>query len=145
ARSLERVDFGELISGSVARDRKPIVVAHAQESEDPRARVVRSLGLRVYACNPLLCGDRLLGTLSFGSRRRDRFGEDELGFLETISHYLAIACERTRLLEQLREDDRRKDEFLALLAHELRNPLAPIRNSLHVVKLSAVREEREKA
>jgi PAS domain S-box-containing protein len=35
----------------------------------------------------------------------------------------------------LRDADRRKDEFLAILAHELRNPLAPIRNSLHVLKL----------
>lgn len=36
----------------------------------------------------------------------------------------------------LREADRRKDEFLAILAHELRNPLAPISNSLHILRLS---------
>ena len=38
--------------------------------------------------------------------------------------------------ERLREDDRRKDEFLATLAHELRNPLAPLRNSLEIMKRS---------
>jgi signal transduction histidine kinase len=38
--------------------------------------------------------------------------------------------ERKRHEEALREADRRKDEFLATLAHELRNPLAPIRNAL---------------
>ena len=38
--------------------------------------------------------------------------------------------------EALKEADRRKDEFLATLAHELRNPLAPIRNSLHVLRLA---------
>jgi CheY-like chemotaxis protein len=37
----------------------------------------------------------------------------------------------------LREADRRKDEFLATLAHELRNPLAPIRNSLHILRMTA--------
>src|SRR5262249_53147999 len=37
--------------------------------------------------------------------------------------------------EALREADRRKDEFLAMLAHELRNPLAPIRNAAQVLKL----------
>jgi len=42
--------------------------------------------------------------------------------------------ERERLLEQLREAARRKDEFLAVLAHELRNPLAPIKNTLEVLK-----------
>ena len=38
--------------------------------------------------------------------------------------------------ETLREADRRKDDFIALLAHELRNPLAPIRNGLHVIGLA---------
>ncbi len=42
--------------------------------------------------------------------------------------------------EDLREADRRKDEFLATLAHELRNPLAPIRNSLHIFRMASVQE-----
>src|SRR5690606_33286124 len=37
--------------------------------------------------------------------------------------------------EALRESDRRKDEFIATLAHELRNPLAPLRNGLQVLQL----------
>jgi PAS domain S-box-containing protein len=45
--------------------------------------------------------------------------------------------ERKRAEAALREADRRKDEFLALLAHELRNPLAPIRNGLQVIRLAA--------
>ena len=44
--------------------------------------------------------------------------------------------ERRRAEEALREADRRKDEFLAMLAHELRNPLAPIRNGLHLLRLA---------
>ena len=44
--------------------------------------------------------------------------------------------ERKQAEEALREADRRKDEFLAILAHELRNPLAPIRNALEVIKLT---------
>jgi len=49
-----------------------------------------------------------------------------------IREYLA---EHVRSEAALRDADRRKDEFLAILAHELRNPLAPIRNSLHVLRL----------
>lgn len=41
------------------------------------------------------------------------------------------------LQQQLRESDRRKDEFLATLAHELRNPLAPLRNGLEIMRLGA--------
>ncbi|HET8947579.1 MAG TPA: ATP-binding protein [Candidatus Polarisedimenticolia bacterium] len=44
---------------------------------------------------------------------------------------------RKRAEDQLKEADRRKDEFLAILAHELRNPLAPIRNSLHIMRLTS--------
>jgi PAS domain S-box-containing protein len=60
--------------------------------------------------------------------------------------------ERRRLEDELRklaadlsEADRRKDEFLATLAHELRNPLAPIRNALQIIRLSPERPAREQA
>lgn len=41
---------------------------------------------------------------------------------------------RRQMEEKLKESDRRKDEFLAMLAHELRNPLAPIRNAVHIFR-----------
>jgi signal transduction histidine kinase/ActR/RegA family two-component response regulator len=46
-------------------------------------------------------------------------------------------AERERSEQVLREADRRKDEFLAILAHELRNPLAPIRNSVHILRATS--------
>jgi two-component system CheB/CheR fusion protein len=56
--------------------------------------------------------------------------------------YMTGACvditDRKRMEEALREADRRKDEFLAMLAHELRNPLAPIRITLELIRLGAV-------
>jgi len=45
--------------------------------------------------------------------------------------------ERKRYEHSLQEADRRKNEFLAMLAHELRNPLAPIRNALEIIRLTA--------
>ena len=56
-------------------------------------------------------------------------------FLGFIGSVIDIS-ERKRAEDALLEADRRKDEFLATLAHELRNPLAPIRNSLHVLRLA---------
>ena len=44
--------------------------------------------------------------------------------------------ERVEMEEALRESDRKKDEFIALLGHELRNPLAPIRNGLQEMRLA---------
>jgi signal transduction histidine kinase len=119
----------------VALHRRPIVATHIQQSDDPKVQLVKSFGLRAYACNPLLAGDRLLGTLSFASHTRDEFDPDEVAFMETVCHYATVAYERLRLVNELKEADRRKDEFLATLAHELRNPLAPVRNAVQVLRL----------
>jgi PAS domain S-box-containing protein len=57
---------------------------------------------------------------------------------ETLVGFIKISrdlTERRRVEQAFREADQRKDEFLATLAHELRNPLAPLRNGLHVARL----------
>jgi PAS domain S-box-containing protein len=145
AKSVSYLKLGAEICGAVAASRAPIVVSNVQQSQEELVRLPRSLGIRCYAGNPLMAGDRLLGTLSFASRTRDRFTADELEFLETISHYVAAAYERLRLIGKLRESDRRKDEFLATLAHELRNPMAPIRNGLQLLRIGASPEIQQQA
>lgn len=54
---------------------------------------------------------------------------------ERTAELEAAIRRQTELAEQLRMADRRKDEFLALLAHELRNPLAPLRNGVNILNL----------
>ncbi len=58
------------------------------------------------------------------------------GTCTDIDEAKRIAAERSQLATDLAESDRRKDEFLATLAHELRNPLAPIRNGLQILRLT---------
>jgi PAS domain S-box-containing protein len=55
----------------------------------------------------------------------------------TVVEYCIDVGDRKRAEEALREADRKKDDFIALLAHELRNPLAPIRNGLQVLRLAS--------
>jgi PAS domain S-box-containing protein len=136
-RSLQRMEFSGSLCGAVALSGQPVVGRCIQQSDDPRVRIAKSLGIRSIACNPLHTGNELLGTLSFASCSRDDFDAAELEFLESICRYVAAAYERVRLLNRLQLTDRRKDEFLATLAHELRNPLAPIRSGLEVIRLAA--------
>src|SRR6266852_1363763 len=59
--------------------------------------------------------------------------------LTQLAYIASVAIENARLYDDLREADRRKDEFLATLAHELRNPLAPISNALQILRLGGTR------
>jgi len=59
---------------------------------------------------------------------------DAAGGIRGVVLIFRDITERKRLYQQLQEADRRKDEFLATLAHELRNPLAPIRNALQILR-----------
>ena len=138
--SLSRLDFGQAICGGVAQSRHPFMATFIQQTEDARVQLVKAFGIRTYACNPLIANGQVLGTLSFGSRSRDRFNDDELEFMETITNYVTVAYERMRLLSQLHERDRRKNEFMAMLAHELRNPLAPIRNAVQYLSLKGLND-----
>lgn len=136
ARKMERLEFGDAVCGYVAQQRERCILVDAEKSDDERAHRLKRFGIRAYACYPLLADDRLVGTLSFGSHQRACFETEEVEFLQTICHYVTAAYERVRLIHELRDADRRKDEFLATLAHELRNPLAPIRNALHIMQLA---------
>jgi PAS domain S-box-containing protein len=59
-----------------------------------------------------------------------------------VSESRKLQHELLRQTEALREADRRKDEFLAVLAHELRNPLAPLRNGLEIARLQLPSEQK---
>jgi PAS domain S-box-containing protein len=62
--------------------------------------------------------------------------KDTTGRIIGISKIARDITDRRRAEEALRAADHRKNEFLATLAHELRNPLAPIRNSLHILRIA---------
>jgi PAS domain S-box-containing protein len=104
--------------------------------DDRHLRLIRSLGLKSYICVPLLVSGNPFGVLTFATAESGRkYTESDLALAVDLAHRAAVAVENTQLYQALRETDRRKDEFLATLAHELRNPLAPIRNSLQILKM----------
>ncbi len=132
-----RISVADGLIGTAAETQEPFAVGGLTRSLQPSHAPMQSLALRSYACFPLFAEGRLLGALAIGSRQRDEFEVDELEFMRTVSRYMTVAYERLRLVRQLRDADRKKDDFIALLAHELRNPLAPLRNGLHVMRLAS--------
>ncbi len=78
--------------------------------------------------------------------RLGRAGSNKVAILfNDISDRKVAEVERERLVGQLQDQDKRKDEFLATLAHELRNPLAPISNGLQIMRLAGVTGSIEEA
>ncbi len=70
AQEIEWLDYGVAVCGCAARDRCRVVAENILETPDPRTELVKSYGIQAYACHPLMAQDRLLGTLSFGTRTR---------------------------------------------------------------------------
>jgi PAS domain S-box-containing protein len=102
---------------------------------EERLRIIRELGLKSYLGVPLQTKGKTVGAITFvAAESGRRFDAADLAVAEDLAHRAGIAMENARLYSEVREADRRKDEFLAMLAHELRNPLAPIRNALHIMK-----------
>ncbi len=88
---------------------------------------------------PLRARGQTIGVLTLGlGPSGRRFGAAELALAEDFAGRAAVALDNARLYQDLQEANRRKNEFLSMLAHELRNPLAPIRNAVHVLRQGAL-------
>ena len=109
---LEFLDQGEGVCGAVARDAVAVTLSDVQRSTDARHRVIRRLGIAAYVCHPLVAEGRVLGTLSFGRREGNPFGEDELELLHAVSDQIAMGLHRDRLVSELRAEveERRRAE-----------------------------------
>jgi len=103
--------------------------------DEDHVSIVGRLGAKSYLCVPLKSRVQVLGALTFVMAQSGRVYEaPDVRAAEDLADRAVIAIENARLLAALKEADRRKDEFLAMLAHELRNPLAPIRNAVQIFR-----------
>ena len=98
--------------------------------------VAEAAGYRAIQSTPLQSRTgALLGLLSTHFRQPCKLTSRELRMLDLYARQAADFIERLQLINSMREEDHRKDEFLAMLAHELRDPLAPIRSGLDYLTL----------
>jgi len=90
-------------------------------------------GRQAAAICPLLGGEQSRGAIVLLAPQ-DRMDASRIALAKEVVSRASIAMENARLYLAVQEADRRKNEFLAMLAHELRNPLAPIRHAVHIMQ-----------
>jgi PAS domain S-box-containing protein len=142
-RSYNAKPDGSGIYSLVCRRNQPLRLTQAELEAHPSFRRFGNEAgnhppLRGWLAVPLVARDgRNLGLVQLSDKLdgSDFTAEDE-AILVQLATIASVAIDNTKLYEGLRDADRRKDEFLAILAHELRNPLAPLRNGLQILRLA---------
>jgi len=112
---------------------------------DPRVdtEAYRAIGIRALVAVPILKDDAWPGLIAVCTPGIRDWRPDEVTLITEVAHRVYLRFERVRADAALRasraeltEADRQKDEFIAMLAHELRNPLTPIRTGLELIRLA---------
>lgn len=94
-------------------------------------QLMKALGINSVMVVPMVARDQALGGITFVmSESGDHYDEADLEIANQLAHRAAVALDNALVHDELLEANRAKEKFLAMLAHELRNPLTPIRNSL---------------
>jgi signal transduction histidine kinase len=132
------------VSGLAIRRGGPVIVQDVEAEGEAEgvaglAGAARLGGYRACFSMPVVSrrGD-LIGTITTFFREPHRPSERQFHLVEQYILQAADALDNARRYQVARDSDRRKEEFLATLAHELRNPLAAIQTCAHLIQNQAV-------
>ncbi len=131
---------GTGLVGLAVASREAVVSANTLTDErivyDPAMRArVEGTRHRVGLAVPLIVQGRIIGALFVGRLPGLDFAEDDVRLAAAFASQAAIAMANAELYEQARRANQAKDDFLAMLGHELRNPLGAITGAIGVLKV----------
>nr|WP_081983720.1 ATP-binding protein [Massilia sp. JS1662] len=146
ARKLQTVLWTGDLADVLVKEVRDILQAHravVSLSDIPGAHAHPDPALRGALAVPLIDRTgRNIGLIQVSDKIEGEFSDEDEAILVQLASIAANGFENARLYQSLKEQDRRKDEFLAMLAHELRNPLAPISAAAEVLKLGTASADR---
>ncbi len=126
------VSLGDGYAGRIAAAGSPLIVpdTHASEIIRPslRKRARSLLGV------PLVLENAVIGVVHIGTRETRVFTGEDQDFLQLAADRVALAIDRARLFQELRQANERKTQFLAMLAHEMRTPLSAVNSAAYILQ-----------
>jgi signal transduction histidine kinase/DNA-binding response OmpR family regulator len=135
-------EFHPRIADLIQFDALQPVAGASDAIDQTRIRSATALSPSSVFSVPLKTRGQTFGALAVARREpRATFGSDDFALAEDLAARATVAIENARLYHHVQENDRRKNEFLAMLAHELRNPLAPIRSAVEMVRMLEIEDE----
>ncbi len=128
---------------SVVRSQQPLFLKSVTEediqraaSSDDHMRDLRALNVKSLMIIPISSHGRGVGAMTLAYSESGRtYDESDLEFFQEFCYHLSVVFDNARLFHEIETRDKSKEIFLAALSHELRNPLAPIKSSLELLKL----------
>jgi signal transduction histidine kinase len=140
---IEDVQLRDAIARVRSTGRPESIERDVAGPEASRIMLPRGLTAHSVLLAPLLVRGRTLGVLTLGMELPSRqFDVDTHAMVAELATRAATAVDNALLFRKIQDEDQRKNEFLAMLAHELRNPLAPISNAVHIMRVSGDEPEK---
>ena len=134
---IEDVELRDAIARVHATGRPETIERDVAGTDALRIALPRGLTAHSALLAPLLVRGRTLGVVTLGIDSPTRhFDADTHAMVAELATRAATAVDNALLFRKIQDEDQRKNEFLAMLAHELRNPLAPISNAVHIMRVS---------
>ena len=131
----------------VLKSGKPLLLADLADSDlqDPGVEMLRAAGLRSMIVVPLLSPLQNLGALTFVTGASGpRFSSLDLAFAEEIGHRAALAIDNARLYQHAKKATHTRDELIAAVSHDLKNPLATIVTTAELLARSEAPDEKRR-
>ena len=129
--------FGPQATSNLRQGRHLVVRdVDAELGDEGGGRMFNAIGIKAIICAALVKEGRLVALMAVHQAAARNWTEQEIGVVEEVVERSWAHIERVRDSALLKDQERRKDEFLATLAHELRNPLAPIKYAVAMVRLA---------
>ena len=137
---------GHMIAGQAFAAQQSIFMSDTARDDPSFAQYYRATGSQAAMAAPITAGTHRLGVLTAFAARAPVFADSDLELMQVLADEAAVVLESRLLIEEstrLRareEADRLKDEFLASISHDLRNPLTAVRGVTQVLERRIERE-----